>query len=50
MNQEQFTLKANQAIQDSLQLGMTLGNQEITPLHLAHSIIVYSRKYRQRNH
>ena len=39
MNQEQFTLKANQAIQDSLQLGMTLGNQEITPLHLAHGIL-----------
>jgi len=39
MNQERFTLKANQAIQDSLQLGMNLGNQEITPLHLAHSIL-----------
>ena len=39
MNQERFTLKANQAIQDSLQLGMNLGNQEITPLHLAHSIM-----------
>ena len=39
MNQERFTLKANQAIQDSLQLGMNLGNQEITPLHLIHSIL-----------
>jgi ATP-dependent Clp protease ATP-binding subunit ClpB len=39
MNQERFTLKANQAIQDSLQLGVTLGNQEITPLHLIQSII-----------
>jgi ATP-dependent Clp protease ATP-binding subunit ClpB len=39
MNQEQFTLKANQAIQDSIQLGVTLGNQEITPVHLAHSIM-----------
>ena len=39
MNQERFTLKANQAIQDSIQLGVTFGNQEITPLHLAHSIL-----------
>jgi ATP-dependent Clp protease ATP-binding subunit ClpB len=39
MNQEQFTLKANQAIQNSLQLGQTLGNQEITPLHLVHGIM-----------
>jgi ATP-dependent Clp protease ATP-binding subunit ClpB len=39
MNQEQFTLKANQAIQDSLQLSQALGNQETTPLHLAHSIV-----------
>jgi len=39
MNQERFTLKANQAIQDSIQLGVTFGNQEITPLHLAHSIM-----------
>jgi ATP-dependent Clp protease ATP-binding subunit ClpB len=39
MNQEQFTLKANQAIQGSLQFGQSLGNQEITPLHLAHSIM-----------
>ncbi|MBN2399170.1 MAG: ATP-dependent chaperone ClpB [Candidatus Aminicenantes bacterium] len=39
MNNEQFTLKANQAIQDSVQLAMSLGNQDITPAHLAHSII-----------
>jgi ATP-dependent Clp protease ATP-binding subunit ClpB len=39
MNQEQFTLKANQAIQESLQFGQSLGNQEVTPLHLAHSIM-----------
>jgi ATP-dependent Clp protease ATP-binding subunit ClpB len=39
MNQEQFTLKANQAIQDSLRLGQTLGNQEITPMHLALGIM-----------
>jgi len=39
MNQEQFTLKANGAIQESLQLGQSLGNQEITPLHLTHSIL-----------
>jgi hypothetical protein len=29
MNHEQFTLKAKQAIQDSVQLGTELGNQEI---------------------
>ena len=39
MNQERFTLKANEAIQESLQLGTSLGNQEITPLHLAHSLV-----------
>ena len=39
MNNEQFTLKANQAIQDSVQLGTDLGNQEITPLHLVQSIL-----------
>ena len=39
MNQEQFTLKANQAIQDGLQMGVSLGNQEIVPLHLVKAIL-----------
>jgi len=39
MNNEQYTLKANQAIQDSIKLGTELGNQEITPLHLAQAIM-----------
>ncbi len=39
MNNEQFTLKANQAIQDSFHLASELGNQEITPLHLTQSIL-----------
>jgi len=39
MNNERFTLKANQVIQDSVQLGVELGNQEITPLHLTQSIL-----------
>ncbi|HUU04733.1 MAG TPA: ATP-dependent chaperone ClpB [Patescibacteria group bacterium] len=39
MNNERFTLKANQAIQESVQLATELGNQEITPLHLTKSIL-----------
>jgi ATP-dependent Clp protease ATP-binding subunit ClpB len=39
MNNEQFTLKANQAIQDSVGLAMELGNQEIVPLHLVQTIL-----------
>ena len=39
MNNEQFTLKANQAIQDSFRLAGDNGNQEITPLHLVKAIL-----------
>ena len=39
MNNDRFTLKANQAIQDSVQLATELGNQEITPLHLTRAIL-----------
>ncbi|MCG2810263.1 MAG: type VI secretion system ATPase TssH, partial [Candidatus Aminicenantes bacterium] len=39
MNNERFTIKANQAIQDSVLLASELGNQEITPLHLTQSIL-----------
>ena len=36
MNSEQLTLKAQQAIESSIRLAATLGNQEVTPLHLSH--------------
>jgi len=39
MNQEQFTLKANQAVQDSVRLAAEHGNQEIVPLHLLKAIL-----------
>jgi ATP-dependent Clp protease ATP-binding subunit ClpB len=39
MNNEQFTLKANQAIQDSVGLARQNGNQEIVPLHLVLAIL-----------
>jgi ATP-dependent Clp protease ATP-binding subunit ClpB len=39
MNNEQFTLKANQAIQDSVGLARQHGNQEIVPLHLVLAIL-----------
>ena len=39
MNQEQFTLKANQAIQDCVRLAGEHGNQEIVPLHLVKAIL-----------
>ncbi|MCX6557372.1 MAG: ATP-dependent Clp protease ATP-binding subunit, partial [Candidatus Aminicenantes bacterium] len=39
MNQEQFTLKANQAVQDCVRLAAEHGNQEIVPLHLVKSIL-----------
>ena len=39
MNQERFTLKANQAIQDSIGLAAEHGNQEIAPLHLVKAIL-----------
>jgi ATP-dependent Clp protease ATP-binding subunit ClpB len=39
MNREKFTLKANNAIDESVKLAAANGNQEITPLHVAHSIL-----------
>ena len=39
MNQEHFTLKADQAIQDSVRLAGEHGNQEIAPLHLVKAIL-----------
>jgi len=39
MNNEQFTLKANQAIQDSAGIAGQRGNQEIVPLHLLQAIL-----------
>jgi ATP-dependent Clp protease ATP-binding subunit ClpB len=39
MNQERFTLKANQAIQDSVHLAAEHGNQEIMPLHLVKAVL-----------
>jgi len=39
MNREKFTLKANNAIDQSVQLAGTKGNQEVTPLHLCHAIL-----------
>ncbi len=39
MNQEQFTLKADQAVQDSVRLAGEHGNQEIAPLHLVKAIL-----------
>ena len=39
MNNEQFTLKANQAIQDSVGVARQNGNQEIVPLHLVIAIL-----------
>jgi ATP-dependent Clp protease ATP-binding subunit ClpB len=39
MNKDKFTLKANEAIERSVKLAGDYGNQEITPLHLAHGIL-----------
>jgi ATP-dependent Clp protease ATP-binding subunit ClpB len=39
MNHEQFTLKANQAIQDGMRLAAEYGNQEIVPLHLVKALL-----------
>jgi len=39
MNGEQYTLKANQAIQDSAGIARQNGNQEIVPLHLVIAIL-----------
>jgi ATP-dependent Clp protease ATP-binding subunit ClpB len=39
MNRDKFTLKANNAVEESVKLAATNGNQEIAPLHVAHSIL-----------
>ncbi len=39
MNREKFTLKANNAIDQSLRLADSHGNQEVTPLHITHVIL-----------
>ncbi|MBN2344821.1 MAG: ATP-dependent chaperone ClpB [Candidatus Aminicenantes bacterium] len=39
MNNEQYTLKASQALQDSVRLAAEHGNQEIVPLHLLQAIL-----------
>ena len=39
MNKEQFTLKTDQAIQDSVRLASEHGNQEIAQLHLLKAIL-----------
>jgi ATP-dependent Clp protease ATP-binding subunit ClpB len=39
MNREKFTLKANNAIDQSVTLAETKGNQEVTPLHLSRVIL-----------
>jgi len=41
MNRDKFTLKANNAIDESVKLAAANGNQEITPLHITHSILSY---------
>ncbi len=40
MNMDKFTLKANNAIEESVRFAGENGNQEVTELHLAHSIII----------
>lgn len=40
MNRDKFTLKSNEAIDKAVQLAGENGNQEVLPLHLAHSIII----------
>ena len=39
ISQEKFTIKANNAIEKSVQYAQEYGNQEITPLHLCKSIL-----------
>ncbi len=39
MNRDKFTLRANNAIDEGVKLAGTNGNQEITPLHVAHAIL-----------
>ena len=39
MDREKFTLKANEAIEQSVRLAGTHGNQEVNSLHLAQSIV-----------
>ena len=39
MNRDKFTLKANNAIDESIRLAGSYGNQEVTPLHLSQAIL-----------
>ncbi len=39
MNRDKFTLKANNALEESVKLASQNGNQELTPLHAAHGIL-----------
>jgi len=39
MNRDKFTLKANEAFDQAVQLAENNGNQEITPLHIARTIL-----------
>ena len=39
MNRERLTLKANDAVERSVKLAGDHGNQELTPIHLAHSVL-----------
>jgi ATP-dependent Clp protease ATP-binding subunit ClpB len=39
MNRDKFTLKANEAIERSVKVAAEHGNQELTPLHLAHGLL-----------
>ncbi|MGE5340355.1 MAG: ATP-dependent chaperone ClpB [Candidatus Omnitrophota bacterium] len=39
MNRDQFTLKANESVERSVKVAEEYGNQELSPLHLAHGII-----------
>ncbi len=39
MNREKYTLKANEAVDNSVKLAGEYGNQETTPLHLTYSIL-----------
>lgn len=39
MNRDKFTLKANNALDESVKLASEHGNQELAPLHLCHAIL-----------
>ena len=39
MNRDRFTLKSNEAVERCVKLADQHGNQELTPLHLAHGIV-----------